>query len=607
MLRRSLAAGTSKLEVDEVIDDRYRVTGLLGRGGFGAVYTAEHTGTGQAIALKVMVVGDGGAPDVGAVRRFYKEAQVTAQLRHPNTVRVFDVGQTQTGALYIAMELLHGGTLEERFNALAAQGEVLGVRGGLDVAIPVLRSLAEAHRNDLVHRDLKPANIMLSEVVEEDEPLVKVLDFGIARTQDSSLTGQGTALGTPAYMSPEQCMGGAVDGRSDLYSLGVILYRSVTGRLPFEDRNPLTIMYKHAHAELEPVQTAARVPVSSSFAAIVHRAMAKQPGARFATAREMRSALELARSDTELEASDQTWQYLRSVSPAGSVSVAPLAAGGVVPETPAADSLATAALGMGLSEGALGGGGPPVASGDTGGTGDKGDKGSAGPRSGDTAMVVSPPHAPTEAIALPAQRSRGPMLLAALLLLAGGGALAFALATSDGDPGEAGETRGTTPHAAAASPVAGGGSDAGAPAAPDAAAADAHAAAGSASDAGAADASPADTTHDDARQDAAGAPALQADAGAVQPGAAPPIQRGARKAARRARRAERQAAKKASRRAARAAQEAREAAERAARQAAAKRAAAKQAAAKKAAAKQAAAKKGPKPTAPKPAKPVVLD
>ncbi len=327
--RRDLAAGTSKLEIDEIIDGRYRVTGLLGRGGFGAVYAAEHTGTGQAIAIKVMVVGDGGSPDMGAVRRFYKEAQVTAQLRHPNTVRVFDVGQTTTGALFIAMELLHGDTLEERLVAQAEQGEVLGQWAAIDMATAVLRSLAEAHGRGLVHRDLKPANIILSEVSPDEDVIPKVLDFGIARTQDSSLTGQGTALGTPAYMSPEQCMGAAVDGRSDLYSLGVVLYRCVTGRLPFEDRNPLTIMYKHAHAAPRPVLELAPGAVNEALVSVIERALAKAPADRFETAKSMRMALEA------VQARRATERYDRAKSQAtAAATLEPTAAAAVVKATP---------------------------------------------------------------------------------------------------------------------------------------------------------------------------------------------------------------------------------------------------------------------------------
>ena len=282
----------TRFEAGRIIQGRYRLKGVLGKGGFGAVYEAEHTGTSQLVAVKVMLA-DVSEHNVQAVRRFYKEAQVTAQLRHPNTVRVFDVGQTSEGALYIAMERLHGPTLEEVLRELGAQGTAMPERQALDIAIPVLRSLGEAHTMDLVHRDLKPANIMLTEVADE-EPVVKVLDFGIARTRDSSLTGQGTALGTPAYKSPEQCMGGNVDGRSDIYALGVILYRCVTGRTPFDDPNPLTVMYKHAHAPPPDPRDVAKSQLGEGFVACTLKALAKKPEQRFEAARALRLALEAA-------------------------------------------------------------------------------------------------------------------------------------------------------------------------------------------------------------------------------------------------------------------------------------------------------------------------
>lgn len=288
--------GGGDFDAGAVIEGRYRINETIGRGGFGAVYSAVHTGTNQDVALKVML-GDAADVDKSAVRRFYKEAQVTARLQHPNTVRVFDVGQTQGGALYIAMELLRGPTLEDLLRDLGSQGTGMTERRALDIAIPVLRSLAEAHALELVHRDLKPANIMLSEVIDDD-PVVKVLDFGIARTADSSLTGQGTALGTPVYMSPEQCLGRVVDGRSDLYSLGVILFRCLAGRVPFDDRNPLTIMYKHAHEVPPDLKLIAKSKVSDGLSICVMRALAKKPEDRFDSAKDMRAALEGVREGT---------------------------------------------------------------------------------------------------------------------------------------------------------------------------------------------------------------------------------------------------------------------------------------------------------------------
>lgn len=290
LLRRAIGAEAMLVAEGDVIAGRYRIAGVLGRGGFGAVYSAEHTGTQQRVALKMLLPSQDGA-DEAEVRRFYREAQVTAKLRHPNTVRVFDVGQTDNGALYIAMELLHGPTLESRLRELAKAGKVMQEAEAVGLAISVLRSLHEAHAQGLVHRDLKPANIILADS-GDDETIIKVLDFGIARAKDSSLTGSGTALGTPAYMSPEQCVGTALDGRSDLYSLGIILYRCVTGQPPFTDPNPLTLMFQHAQAPLPDLQRAARTPLSPGFCAVVTKALAKSRDDRYASAREMRAALE---------------------------------------------------------------------------------------------------------------------------------------------------------------------------------------------------------------------------------------------------------------------------------------------------------------------------
>ena len=301
LARKKLDVDATQVHEGDVVDGRYRVTGVLGRGGFGAVYSAEHTGTQQKIALKMMLPGAGA--DDAEVRRFYREAQVTANLKHQNTVRVFDVGQTKEGALYIAMELLHGPTLEKVLKDRSNEGTVMTELETVKMGIPILKALHEAHSQRLVHRDLKPANIMLADS-GDDEPIVKVLDFGIARAQDSSLTGAGTALGTPAYMSPEQCQGGELDGRSDLYSLAVIMYRCVCGQPPFNDRNPLTIMFNHAQAAVPSIAENARTPVSAGFIQVLNRALAKSRDDRFASSRDMRAAMErlLGHSTGEMNA-----------------------------------------------------------------------------------------------------------------------------------------------------------------------------------------------------------------------------------------------------------------------------------------------------------------
>lgn len=279
-----------------IIDHRYRILTSIGRGGFGAVYAATHTGTGQQVALKVLHV-DTGADNQQMIRRFWQEAQITSRLRHANTVRVFDVGQTEEGAFYLAMEHLHGRTLADELDQ--RPGSVLSEAETAAIGIEICKSLQEAHRAGLVHRDLKPANVMLCETGERSDEAavagrwqVKVLDFGIARTADSSLTGQGAALGTPAFMSPEQCRGLDVGPRSDLYSLGVVLFRCVTGRLPFVDENPLAILFHHADTPAPDPRTLASRPVSAALAEGLLKVLSKRADERFADAREMQQVLQ---------------------------------------------------------------------------------------------------------------------------------------------------------------------------------------------------------------------------------------------------------------------------------------------------------------------------
>lgn len=279
-----------------VIDGRYRIVRAIGRGGFGAVFAAVHTGTGQQVALKVLHV-DTAHDNQQIIRRFWQEAQITARLRHANTVRVFDVGQTEEGAFYLTMEHLHGRTLDDEL--AERPGQCLSEAESAAIGIEICKSLQEAHRAGLVHRDLKPANVMLCESGDRGDEAavagrwqVKVLDFGIARTVDSSLTGQGSALGTPAFMSPEQCRGRDVDARSDLYSLGILLYRCATGRLPFVDDNPLAVLFHHADTPPPDPRTVGSQQTTQRMAECLLKALQKSPEQRFGDAREMQQALQ---------------------------------------------------------------------------------------------------------------------------------------------------------------------------------------------------------------------------------------------------------------------------------------------------------------------------
>ncbi|MCB9739839.1 MAG: serine/threonine protein kinase [Deltaproteobacteria bacterium] len=261
----------------------------LGAGGHGAVWAARPASGIGEVAVKVLHP-DGADRD--ALRRFFREAEIGARLRHPSTVRVFEAGQHAGGAVWLAMELLHGHTLEAELGRLADVGGVLGPDRAVALFGGVLAALAEAHALGVIHRDVKTRNLML--VGEGGEERLKLLDFGVARLVDLTMTDAGKVIGTAATMSPEQCRGEEVDARSDLYAVGVVLFRSLAGRWPFGGADPLTTMYGHVNAPAPDLQVAALQPISPELAAVVMRSLAKDPAARFAGAEAMRSALESA-------------------------------------------------------------------------------------------------------------------------------------------------------------------------------------------------------------------------------------------------------------------------------------------------------------------------
>jgi eukaryotic-like serine/threonine-protein kinase len=283
--------GAQPIGAGSLIAGRYLIRRVIGRGGYGAIYEAEHTGTKQGVAIKTLAAGL--EQDDLALKRFFQEARVTAGLRHPNTIRVFDFGQDDSGLLYIAMELLTGVTLKQELKARQEQDRAFTEREAIDIGVQVTRSLGEAHAAGLVHRDLKPDNIFLA-YLEGDEPIVKVLDFGIAKLQNESLTLGGNAgiPGTPAYMSPEQVTQEELDGRSDLYSLGVVLYSLIAGAAPFKGQEAMQVLYSQVHHPPPDLRSRAKTPISDDFARVIHRALEKDPAKRPASAKEMRAMLQ---------------------------------------------------------------------------------------------------------------------------------------------------------------------------------------------------------------------------------------------------------------------------------------------------------------------------
>jgi len=267
---------------DTIVDGRYRILDRLGSGGMADVYRAEDLELRRQVALKFLHLRF--AEDPEFVERFRREASSAAGLQHPNIVGVFDRGEWD-GTYYIAMEYLKGHTLKQLVREHGAMPPDLAV----DITIQVLRAAKFAHKRGVVHRDIKPHNVILDE-----EGRAKVTDFGIARAGASDMTETGSIMGTAQYLSPEQAQGQPVSPRSDLYSIGVMLYELLTGQVPFDAESPVTIALKHVSED--PVPPSQLNPaVSPALDAVVLRSLEKDPAQRFADADEFAAALMDAR------------------------------------------------------------------------------------------------------------------------------------------------------------------------------------------------------------------------------------------------------------------------------------------------------------------------
>lgn len=263
---------------------RYRVEQELGRGGMAKVYRGQDTVLGRTVAIKILAPQF--ADDQDFVHRFRREAQAAARISNHNLVSVFDTG-SDDGVHFIVMEYVDGRTLAD---LIAGGGRILPDRA-IEIAIDVCHALEAAHAQGVIHRDIKPGNIMLDE-----NGRVKVTDFGIARVISTSETIAQTAavLGTASYLSPEQAQGQPVDGRSDLYSLGCVLFEMVTGRAPFLGDSPVAVASKHVLEQPTP-PSRLNPDVSPDLDAVILRALAKNPANRYQTAEEFREDLERVR------------------------------------------------------------------------------------------------------------------------------------------------------------------------------------------------------------------------------------------------------------------------------------------------------------------------
>ncbi len=266
----------------KIIGNRYEIIEKIGNGGMATVYKARCTILNRYVAVKVLK--EEFTTDEEFIKRFNSEAQSAARLTHPNIVSVFDVGQ-EYNVYYIVMELIQGKTLKQ----IIAEEGALPWKWSVNIAIQICSALEVAHKNGIVHRDIKPHNIIITE-----DGIAKVTDFGIAKAvSNSTITAFGTTIGSVHYFSPEHARGGYTDAKSDLYSLGVVMYEMMTGRVPFDADTPVSVALKHMQEDaVEPKILNTRVPLAVN--QIIIKAMKKDTGLRYASASEMLKDLSLA-------------------------------------------------------------------------------------------------------------------------------------------------------------------------------------------------------------------------------------------------------------------------------------------------------------------------
>lgn len=292
---------------EHLVDGRYDVGNMLGAGGAAEVFLAYDKVLNRTVALKLL---DRRLAFEGSfASRFEREACLAASFSHPNVVTVYDLGKTENGSPYIAMEYVGGGTLKDLIGA----GGVLEARHAARIALEVSRALEEAHRHGLIHRDIKPPNVLLTEAGE-----AKVADFGVAKvTEATSFTEPGALVGTVHYLSPEQAAGQALTPRSDLYSLGIVLYEMLSGTRPFEaeswEEGPLAIANKRLTQDPEPLKD--QVPdVPPWLERATMRLLAREPEERFADAAELAEVLRQGLGIAE-SPSDKKDAYVPPIQP----------------------------------------------------------------------------------------------------------------------------------------------------------------------------------------------------------------------------------------------------------------------------------------------------
>ena len=272
----------------KLLVNRYEIIKKVGSGGMATVYKAKDKMLNRFVAVKILR--DEFTTDQEFIKRFEVEAQSAASITHPNIVSVYDVG-AENNLYYIVMELIQGKTLKD---IILEEGGPLPWKWSVNIAIQVASALEVAHKNNIVHRDIKPHNIIITE-----DGVAKVTDFGIAKAvSNSTITAFGSTIGSVHYFSPEHARGGYTDAKSDLYSLGVVMYEMLTGRLPFDADTPVSVALKHMQEEpIEPIEINEKIP--SAVNDIIMKALRKDTNLRYQSATEMLKDLKLSLKDPD--------------------------------------------------------------------------------------------------------------------------------------------------------------------------------------------------------------------------------------------------------------------------------------------------------------------
>ena len=301
----------------ERIGDRYKIEALIGVGGMGAVYRGRHETMGKTLAIKVLH--EDAVANKKAVLRFDQEARAASTLAHPHLVSVYDYGVTDDGAPYLVMDYLDGISLG---TIIRDEGRLEPTRA-LTIFIQIAEAIGHAHKKGVIHRDLKPSNVIITKT-DREEDFVKIVDFGIAKlmtatggAEENSLTQTGEIFGSPLYMSPEQCTGQKLDQRSDIYSLGCLMYETLSGRPPLQGANPVQTIMMHVQDDAPPLTGTlpTNVELPPGLASVVMRCLLKSADERYQSADALISDLEKVRDGGKLTRRGQVKRFLRSLVP----------------------------------------------------------------------------------------------------------------------------------------------------------------------------------------------------------------------------------------------------------------------------------------------------